>query len=438
MVSFLKRIINWQTEFNTSRIIRAIMNTFASIFPFILIGTFAETIEQSCFASNGFFTTIFQLNKLIPSNIFNGTHDMLQAIADVTINLSSVFTAFFIAKYIAHSYQKNEYLAGFTGLIVFLLTTYNFKTNSRETFFFSDLGINNLLLALVFGIIAGWLFAKLSREIHYSEANSTAGIVRQGLTNIFPIIIILILTIIISFIFSKFAPLGITRELYLFLAIPRQTYHHFINIIRMVFFNNLMCSIGLFGPLNVLHQTTDLNQTIANLNYAIVHHSLYNVPYPISMHTLYYTYATFGGNGMLNGLIIAILICSHNKYQRNIVKLSLIPNILNFNSPLLVGLPIILNPLLIIPFLIAPIVCLIIAYLFIKVGFIPPAVYTIPPTTPGILAAYLGTNGNLRALLVSIINLVVATLIYIPFVKVSNHALNATNKEEGFNNATKN
>ena len=120
------------------------------------------------------------------------------------------------------------------------------------------------------------------------------------------------------------------------------------------------------------------------------------------------------------------------------MKLSLIPNILNFNSPLLVGLPIILNPLLIIPFLIAPIVCLIIAYLFIKVGFIPPAVYTIPPTTPGILAAYLGTNGNLRALLVSIINLVVATLIYIPFVKVSNRALNATNKEEGFNNATKN
>ena len=198
-----------------------------------------------------------------------------------------------------------------------------------------------------------------------------------------------------------------------------------------------MCSIGLYGPLNTLHQTIDLNQTTANLNYAIVHHSLYNVPYPISMHTLYYTYATFGGNGMLNGLIIAILLCSHNKYQRHIVKLSLIPNLLNFNSPLLIGLPIVLNPLLMIPFLITPIVCITIAYFFIKTGFIPPAVYTIPSTTPGILAAYLGTNGNPRALLVSIINIIIATIIYIPFVKMSNRAFKVINQEEGFNDETK-
>lgn len=437
MISFLKKTINVQIKFNTSRIIRAIMNTFARIFPLILIGTFAEAIEQSCFSNNGFFTTIYHLNKIIPTFIFNDAHNMLQAIADVTINISSAFVAFFIAKYIAHSYQKNEDLAGISGLLFFLLTTYNFKSNSREIFFFNDLGISNLLLALVFGTIAGWLFAKLSKHKLSSSLNSTVEIVRQSLNDIFPVIIILILGAIVSFIFSKFAPLGITQELYLFLALPRQSHHHLFNIIRMVFFNNLMCSIGLYGPLNTLHQTIDLNQTTANLNYAIVHHSLYNVPYPISMHTLYYTYATFGGNGMLNGLIIAILLCSHNKYQRHIAKLSLIPNLLNFNSPLLIGLPIVLNPLLMIPFLITPIVCITIAYFFIKTGFIPPAVYTIPSTTPGILAAYLGTNGNPRALLVSIINIIVATIIYIPFVKMSNRAFKVINQEEGFNDETK-
>lgn len=438
MASFIKKIINIQKRFNMQRIIRAIMNTFASIFPFILIGTFADAIEKACFSPNGFFTSIYHLNHIIPTPIFNGVHAILQIITDITINISSVFAAFFIAKYIAKSYCKNEQMAGITGVIFFLMTTYNFNPKSRNVFFFNDLGMNNLLLAIIFGMFAGWLFTKLSQHhVMVKQQKPTAEIMRQKLNDFIPIIVTLSIGALISYLIYLVAPLGITKELYLFLAIPRQSHHQLFNIIRMIFFNNLMCCVGLYGPLNVLHQTTDLNQTTANLNYAIIHHSLANVPYPISMHALYYTYATFGGNGMVNGLIIAILLCSHNHYQRKIAKLSLVPNLLNFNSPLLVGLPIILNPLLIIPFLITPVISVLIAYFFIKTGLVPPTVYPIPPTTPGILAAYLGTNCNIGALLVSILNLVIATLIYMPFVKMSDKLLNAINKEEGFIDETK-
>jgi len=49
----------------------------------------------------------------------------------------------------------------------------------------------------------------------------------------------------------------------------------------------------------------------------------------------------------------------------------------------------------------------------------PPVVYSVPSSTPGPLIAFLGTNGNWVALIVSMICLVVSTLIYIPFVKMS-------------------
>lgn len=86
---------------------------------------------------------------------------------------------------------------------------------------------------------------------------------------------------------------------------------------------------------------------------------------------------------------------------------------------MLVGYPVIMNPILLLPFAIIPLVTQAIAWTFIRLHLMPPVVYTVPSTTPGPLIAFLGTNGNWVAFFVSALCLVVAVLIYLPFVWLS-------------------
>ena len=78
-----------------------------------------------------------------------------------------------------------------------------------------------------------------------------------------------------------------------------------------------------------------------------------------------------------------------------------------------------LNPIMLVPFLITPLINMAIAWTAIRLHLMPPSVYTVPATTPGPLIAFLGTNGNLVALLVAVLCLVISVFIYVPFVRLA-------------------
>ena len=67
-----------------------------------------------------------------------------------------------------------------------------------------------------------------------------------------------------------------------------------------------------------------------------------------------------------------------------------------------------------------PAVNSLIGYFFVSMNIIPPVAYALPWTTPGPLIPFLGTGGDWLALGVGILCLVVSTLIYLPFVMISN------------------
>ena len=157
----------------------------------------------------------------------------------------------------------------------------------------------------------------------------------------------------------------------------------------------------------------------ANLNYALEHNNLFNVPNPITIGTIYHPFASFGGVGMTLALIIATLWVAKTRPLRRIAGMSLLPSLVNISSPIMIGWPVMLNPILLVPFLIAPLVNMTIAWASIRLRLMPPSVYTIPTTTPGPLAAFLGTNGNWVSLLVAILCLAISVLIYIPFVRLA-------------------
>jgi len=65
-----------------------------------------------------------------------------------------------------------------------------------------------------------------------------------------------------------------------------------------------------------------------------------------------------------------------------------------------------------------------------SLGIIPPITNVAPWTMPTGLGALFNTNGSIAALLLALFNLCVATLVYLPFVVISNKAQSTLDQEE--------
>lgn len=131
-------------------------------------------------------------------------------------------------------------------------------------------------------------------------------------------------------------------------------------------------------------------------------------------------YAQMGGSGVTFGLIIAIFLFAKREEHKTIAKLAAPMGVFNINEPIIFGMPIVLNPQFVIPWLITPSVCATIAYLATASGLIPPVFLAVPWITPPGLYAYLATGGNILAGLVSLFNVFVSFLIWLPFVLSAN------------------
>ena len=99
-------------------------------------------------------------------------------------------------------------------------------------------------------------------------------------------------------------------------------------------------------------------------------------------------------------------------------RAGIVPSIFNINEPIIFGLPIIYNPYLAIPFFLAPMVCASTAYWAIKLQLVSPIIAQVPWPSPIGIGAFIGTAGDVRALLLALINGVIAFLIYFPFIKM--------------------
>lgn len=134
--------------------------------------------------------------------------------------------------------------------------------------------------------------------------------------------------------------------------------------------------------------------------------------------TMLQMFSEWGGSGVTLGLVIAIFIFGKREENKAIATLSIVPGLFNINETVTFGIPLVLNPILGIPFILAPCVCIFIGWLLISIGFCPRIVLEVPWTMPPLLLGFLATGANIMGAISQLIVIVVATLIYIPFLLV--------------------
>ena len=119
------------------------------------------------------------------------------------------------------------------------------------------------------------------------------------------------------------------------------------------------------------------------------------------------------------GVAIAILWQAKNKHYREVAKLGIYPMIFNIGEPVMYGLPIVLNPIMFIPYVVTPLLMVTVSYWATAWGLVAPVTQNVTWVMPPVLYGFFATAFDWRAIVLSLINIAISTIVYLPFVKMA-------------------
>lgn len=189
-----------------------------------------------------------------------------------------------------------------------------------------------------------------------------------------------------------------------------------VSVIIIVFLITFFWSFGIHGVSIVGSLVRPLWLTLLEENSTALADGKM-IPH-IAAEPFYQWFIWIGGSGATIGLAILLTTMAKSSYGKTLGRTSIVSSIFNINEPIIFGSPIVLNPVLIPPFIIVPIVNSSLAYLFTSMGWVNKVTSTPPWTLPAPIGAFLATNGDFRASILSIVLIISSIVIYYPFFKV--------------------
>lgn len=409
-------------KLNSQRHLCAIRDAFILIFPLTMAGSLIVMINNVFLDPNGFVADKLGLAKLFPD--LAKAQAVFSPVLNGSLNIMSLLIVFLAARNLVRILNGDDLLGGLTAMSVFFIIYPPYVEGNLSM---QWMGATGLFVAIFVGLAVGELFAKLSKakKLEIKLPESVPPAVARSFKVLFPIMIITVLFSVLNFILNKIYPDGLHQLIYSVLQSPLKALGKNVgSLLTLIFVSNLLWVFGIHGPNTIaaIREALFAELNAENLAWVAEHGKAWGAPNESTWSVLD-AFGAYGGSGMTIGLIIAIFLVSKRQDFKDIAKLSVAPAIFNINEPIIFGIPIVLNPIFIIPFLLTPLVCTFIGYFCIAMlKIIPPIAYGVPWTTPGPLIPFLGTGGNWVALLIGLVNIAVATLIYMPFVVVANKA----------------
>ncbi|WP_066186355.1 MULTISPECIES: PTS sugar transporter subunit IIC [Gracilibacillus] len=374
--------------------VSAIQESIMGVLPLILVGSL--------------ITLIMILNDVIP-NMPN-----LQPISDFSFGLMSLFISFLAPYFIMEKLKKNDrkLIAGLTGAAMFLLLlSPTFNEDGQIIFSFERFGANGMFVAIIVGLLVGFVFNLFSKISFFKESSSLPDFIIVWFDTIVPITLLLVAgwlaTIVGSFdlyasILSLFEPLNSIGQSFVGFVILT-----FICVFLYTFGISPWALYPVVFPMWIAGIEQNASQVAQGLNPANIH----------TFETLM-AWIWIGGMGTTLPLVIIMLVIAKSNHLKAISRVTIVPSIFNINEPVVFGSPVAFNPILMIPMWLNGIVMPAITYLVLSFGVItlPAEVLQLWYLPIGI-STYL-VNTDISGLLLLLVNFIVSFIIWYPFVKV--------------------
>ncbi len=376
----------------------AIRNGIVATIPFVIVGSLALLLLNLPLSGNPDDPNLGGIMPIEVNNFF-------MAIYRYSMGAMGLYAAFGISSYLGKHYGFNNSLMGMMGVFAYFLW-----------FDFSTLTINALGGATIFNaMISGIVAVEIYRFcVRFNITIKMPKQVPEAISDSFRIIIP-ILFIGIIFGGSRFL-LGFDINNFLNVAMaPLQNLftNGFGGVMLIIIFVHFFWAFGIHGT-SIIGSVVRPFWTVAITENADAWAAGAEIPYQFPEQFLQWT-VYIGGAGATLGLVIAGLMFAKSAQGKAISRASFVPGVFNINEPVIFGYPIMLNPILMIPFFFVPLILAPIAWglvLLLNVHWVVVA----PWTLPGPIGAFFAAGANWKAILIPIITLVIATLIYIPFL----------------------
>lgn len=417
-MEFSQRLVNLALRLYRFSFVKVMRKTMIALFPFAALGSIASVINVSILSSAGFIGNVFYITKWLPH--VARIRSMFATFSMLTVKILAVLAAYQAARYTTKLYHKNNQMAGITGMLAFLIIALRPIQQSYNAQTFLQFNVNNRLIGMqgiFMGVVVGFIVGQIFRLMH-KQSSIHADSFEKNYQMIFPILVSLTLAIIVNQIFIEIYRYQVPQAISAYYQSLSSKKHGLLMTVILGGWTSFLAWFGFIGPYST-NSFNDDPAAVADLTYALKHHSPWNVPYKYTQTTLYHSFGTLGGVGTTLALVIAIILVAKTTRYHRVARWSIFPVLFNASQPILLGIPVLLNPLYIVPFIATPVLNMLIAALAIHLHIMPPVTYPTPLDTPGVLSAFIGTGGNFAALLIGILALVIDVLLYIPFVKLS-------------------
>ncbi|OSB10025.1 PTS sugar transporter subunit IIC [Paraclostridium bifermentans] len=418
-ISFIEHyLVPITDKMGSQRHLVAIRDALIVIMPVTMIGAFSTLINNMPVqAYKDFMLKVFGDNwTMLGGNLWWGS-----------IATMALFLVGSVAYFLAKSYKTNEIQAIFIALCSFLILSPQTASITPEGatdavvgwgfISWTYLSTNALFTAILVGIVSTEIYVRLS-SISWLRINLSDGVVPsviKSFSTLLPGMITLFIIGLLSVLISMISDGKFINDIIAtYLSKPLQGVGDTLfGAVMSALAINFLWIFGLHGSNITL---SEIEGTLVQLGAQNVHlaQSGATEGYHVFAGAFLDAFVNLGGSGAILGLIIALIIAGRRR--REMISLCGLGAIFNISEPIVFGMPIVLNPIYMVPFVLAPVMCTITSYIAISAGIVAPIIVDkIPWITPPIYGGLIAT-GHWSGAVLAIFNLLLSTVIYIPFI----------------------
>ena len=422
----MSRLVKWLEDYvlpiasrlGQERWLVALRDAFISLMPITIAGSLAVLIKSLITAAKvhlGWNTFAFAMQPLVSISdlVWRGT-----------FSLYACFFALALGYQLAKNFEGNRLAAAIVSLSSFSLSIANYaeirlhgeSVVVKNAFDISQFSTTGLFTAILFGSIGFLIYYacyKARFMLHLSTNMPHAE--QAAFDSLIPAMVAIFSVGGINYLFQAVTHDYFGDWLLTTIQMPLVKWGQGFGTVLLV---TLLVQVFWFFGINGLGVLSPILDSIwlTAQNGNITAATSGKVPPYVWVRGSFDVFAWFGGAGGTLMLIVAILAFSKRSDYRTIAKIALAPGIFNIGEPILLGLPVVLNPVYLIPFLLTPVVNVAFSYWVSVMGLVNPVQVAVPSIMPPIIGPFLACNYDWRAIILSIVNMLIAFAIWSPFV----------------------
>ncbi len=331
-----------------------------------------------------------------------------------TMGLVAMVATMGVSYALAKSYGRQPLPAAVMSLSGYFILLHQMEGGGYSTRFF---GAQGLFAAMMVAIVTAEVYNfVIEKDLVIKLPEQVPPAISSQFTALIPAAFTTVLWTVVRFLFAQTPYVDFSNFILQVLQVPLTALGTgAVGTAIAIFFNSAFWFVGIHGAAIVGSVFNPVWQA-ATLDNLAAYQAGTQLPWIVTaefINNLIYQ----GGSGATLSLAFIMAFLAKSEQVKYIGRLSIGPGLFNINETVTFGLPIIMNPLMMVPFFVAPMVITLLSYFAIATGIVGrlPGLAA-PWTMPIILSGFYVGGGDVRIVLLQVVNFVVTGLIYFPFI----------------------